>query len=42
MMILRYGSGRHLAALVSIPEMLANIYKWLVTTQMVYMFNLWL
>ncbi|KAJ5636606.1 uncharacterized protein N7484_009919 [Penicillium longicatenatum] len=42
MMILRYGSGRHLAALVSHPEELVKMYKWLVATQMVYMFNLWL
>lgn len=42
MMILRYGSGRHLAALVSTPDTLVKMYKWLVTTQMVYMFNLWL
>ncbi|KAL3481253.1 hypothetical protein BJX99DRAFT_243869 [Aspergillus californicus] len=41
-MILHYGSGRHLAALVSTPETLVNMYKWLVTTQAVYMFNLWL
>lgn len=42
MMILRYGSGQHLAALVSTPETLVNMYKWLVTRQMIYMFNLWL
>ncbi|KAJ5358369.1 uncharacterized protein N7496_010782 [Penicillium cataractarum] len=42
MMLLRYGSGRHLAALVSTPETLVKMYKWLVTTQLVYMFNLWL
>ncbi|KAL2821327.1 hypothetical protein BDW59DRAFT_164210 [Aspergillus cavernicola] len=41
-MILHYGSGRHLAALVTNPETLVNMYKWLVTTQLVYMFNLWL
>lgn len=42
MMILRNGSGRHLAALVSTPETLVRMYKYLVTTQIVYMFNLWL
>ncbi|KAJ5929144.1 hypothetical protein N7454_006992 [Penicillium verhagenii] len=42
MMILRYGSGRHLAALIDHPEELVKMYKWLVATQMVYMFNLWL
>ncbi|KAJ5654420.1 hypothetical protein N7490_001423 [Penicillium lividum] len=42
MMILRHGSGQHLAALVSHPEELVLMYKWLITTQMVYMFNLWL
>ncbi|KAL4772503.1 hypothetical protein BDW60DRAFT_216510 [Aspergillus nidulans var. acristatus] len=40
--ILRYGSGRHLVALLKTPETLVRMYKWLVTTQMVYMFNLWL
>ncbi|KAL4986733.1 hypothetical protein BDW68DRAFT_162676 [Aspergillus falconensis] len=41
--ILRYGSGRHLdALLLKSPESLVRMYKWLVTTQMVYMFNLWL
>ncbi len=43
MMILHYGSGRHLAALIiESPEDLVHMYKWLFTTQMVYMFNLWL
>ncbi|KAL4866832.1 hypothetical protein BDV12DRAFT_210289 [Aspergillus spectabilis] len=42
MMILHYGSGRHLAALLATPETLVHMYKWLFTTQMVYMFNLWL
>ncbi|KAF9893434.1 hypothetical protein FE257_010746 [Aspergillus nanangensis] len=41
-MILHYGSGRHLAALVSNPDTLVHMYKWLVATQIVYMFNLWL
>ncbi|KAL4899070.1 hypothetical protein BDW74DRAFT_189542 [Aspergillus multicolor] len=41
--ILRHGSGRHLSAmLLEAPESLVKMYKWLVTTQMVYMFNLWL
>jgi hypothetical protein len=42
MMILKYGAGRHLPALLRTPETLVPMYKWLVTTQMVYMFNLWL
>ncbi|KAL3460107.1 hypothetical protein BJX64DRAFT_290592 [Aspergillus heterothallicus] len=42
MMILKYGAGRHLPALLSTPETLVHMYKWLVTTQIVYMFNLWL
>jgi hypothetical protein len=42
MMILKYGAGRHLPALLRTPETLVHMYKWLVTTQMVYMFNLWL
>lgn len=43
MMILHYGSGRYLAALMlESPEDLVHMYKWLFTTQMVYMFNLWL
>ncbi|KAF7715239.1 Uncharacterized protein PECH_008735 [Penicillium ucsense] len=42
MMILHYGSGKHLLALVSKPEELVKMYKWLVATQVVYMFNLWL
>ena len=42
MMILRYGSGKHLQALLSQPTELVKMYKWLVTTQVVYMFNLWL
>ncbi|KAL2801848.1 hypothetical protein BJX63DRAFT_416435 [Aspergillus granulosus] len=42
MMILKYGAGRHLAALLRTPEALVHMYKWLVSTQMVYMFNLWL
>ncbi|RDW64420.1 uncharacterized protein DSM5745_09831 [Aspergillus mulundensis] len=41
--ILRHGSGRHLRALIlESPESLVKMYKWLVTTQMVYMFNLYL
>ncbi|KAL6229626.1 hypothetical protein BDW75DRAFT_249463 [Aspergillus navahoensis] len=41
--ILRHGSGPHLdALLLKSPESLVRMYKWLVTTQMVYMFNLWL
>ncbi|KAL4944307.1 hypothetical protein BDV06DRAFT_233621 [Aspergillus oleicola] len=39
-MILRNGAGQHLPALT--PDSLVRMYKWLVTTQMVYMFNLWL
>ncbi|KAL4884313.1 hypothetical protein BJY04DRAFT_215287 [Aspergillus karnatakaensis] len=42
MMILHYGSGRHLAYLLQTPSTLVHMYKWLFTTQMVYMFNLWL
>lgn len=42
MMILRNGAGQHLPAIVDRPDMLVRMYKWLVTTQMVYMFNLWL
>ncbi|KAJ0419776.1 hypothetical protein BJY00DRAFT_285513 [Aspergillus carlsbadensis] len=42
MMILKYGAGRHLPALLTTPGTLVHMYKWLVTTQMVYMFNLWL
>ncbi|KAL4796253.1 hypothetical protein BDV19DRAFT_361281 [Aspergillus venezuelensis] len=40
LMILRNGAGKHLPSLS--PDSLVRMYKWLVTTQMVYMFNLWL
>lgn len=41
-MVIRYGSGQHLAALMSNPETLVYMYKWLVAAQIVYVFNLWL
>ncbi|KAJ5782636.1 hypothetical protein N7457_004410 [Penicillium paradoxum] len=41
-MVIQYGSGRHLAALMKTPDTLVHMYKWLVGAQLVYMFNLWL
>ncbi|KAJ5178257.1 uncharacterized protein N7500_000956 [Penicillium coprophilum] len=41
-MVIHYGSGQHLAALMNDPETLVHMYKWLVGAQLVYMFNLWL
>ncbi|KAL4949780.1 hypothetical protein BDW69DRAFT_197797 [Aspergillus filifer] len=40
LMILRNGAGKHLLSLS--PDSLVRMYKWLVTTQIVNMFNLWL
>ncbi|KAL1954750.1 hypothetical protein VTO42DRAFT_750 [Malbranchea cinnamomea] len=41
-MVVHYGSGRHLAALMQTPETLVSMYKWLVAAQLVYMLCLWL
>jgi hypothetical protein len=41
-MVIHYGSGQHLAALMGNPETLVHMYKWLVGAQLVYTFNLWL
>ncbi|OQE44232.1 hypothetical protein PENCOP_c002G07565 [Penicillium coprophilum] len=41
-MVIHYGSGQHLAALMNNPETLVHMYKWLVGAQLVYTFNLWL
>ncbi|KAI2732133.1 hypothetical protein CBS147332_1272 [Penicillium roqueforti] len=42
LMVIHYGSGQHLAALINDPEALVHMYKWLVGAQLVYMFNMWL
>lgn len=41
-MVVHYGSGQHLAALMNDPETLVHMYKWLVGAQLVYMFNMWM
>lgn len=40
--VVQYGSCQHLAKLMSNPETLVSMYKWLVAAQLVYTFNLWL
>ncbi|KAF3018697.1 hypothetical protein E8E15_006065 [Penicillium rubens] len=42
LVVIHYGSGQHLAALMSGLGALLPMYKWLVGAQLVYMFNMWL
>lgn len=41
-MDIHYGAGQHLAALMSDPEKLVLMYKWLVAAQFIYFLTLWL
>ncbi|KKK19860.1 hypothetical protein P175DRAFT_0532610 [Aspergillus ochraceoroseus IBT 24754] len=41
-MVTKYGAGRHREALIENPTIMVNMYKWLVTAQLVYMLNLWI
>ncbi|KAJ5833374.1 hypothetical protein N7474_001685 [Penicillium riverlandense] len=42
LMDVHYGCGQHVATLISHPENMVLMYKWLVAAQMVYFLSLWL
>ncbi|KAJ5923576.1 hypothetical protein N7454_008821 [Penicillium verhagenii] len=40
--VVKYGGGEHLLALISDPEKMVKMYKWLVAAQMIYFAALWM